>query len=259
MNGLRDQDQNRRSPAQDDRGASAPGGAIVPVPRGNLLNVHVPPDAPPPTELIDSLAASTQQVDAFRELRTRLLNLGAGLGRTHFTTMVAPVTAGSGGDFVARNLAAAFTLEENRVAILVDCNLRNPTQHRVFGVNGDEGGLFDYLDRTQGAVALRATALPRLHLIPAGRPHTQPREYFSSRTMREVLGAFQQTPCFVVLDAPPVKGSPDARILSDLADLVVLVAGYGIDTTESISEAAALFDKRKFAGVVLNEASAEAK
>ncbi|HET9932074.1 MAG TPA: CpsD/CapB family tyrosine-protein kinase [Polyangiaceae bacterium] len=205
-------------------------------------------------ELLEGLANTTEQLDAFRELRTQLMAMAARMDMSHFTTMVAPVSAASGGGFVARNLAASFTLEESRVAVLIDCNLRDPTQHRAFGVDSEEGGLFDYLDKRQGAVTLRPTALPRLHLIPAGRPDTRPREYFSGRTMRDIMAAFRQSSCFVVLDAPAVKGAPDARILSELADLVVLVAGYGVDTAESVSEAAELFDKKKFAGVVFNEA-----
>ena len=205
-------------------------------------------------ELLEGLANTTEQLDAFRELRTQLMAMAARMNLTHFTTMVAPVSGASGGGFVARNLAASFTLEENRVAVLIDCNLRDPTQHRAFGIDTEEGGLFDYLDKRQGAVTLRPTALPRLHLIPAGRPDTRPREYFSGRTMRDIMSAFKQSSCFVVLDAPAVKGAPDARILSELADLIVLVAGYGVDTAESVSEAAELFDKKKFAGVVFNEA-----
>ena len=55
------------------------------------------------------------------------------------------------------------------------------------------------------------------------------------------------------LDSPPVIGSPDARILADLADVVVLVAGYGRDTPPTIAQAAANFDPAKFAGVIFNE------
>ena len=58
---------------------------------------------------------------------------------------------------------------------------------------------------------------------------------------------------YLFLDGPPVKGAPDARILSDLADFVVLVAGYGRDTPAAINQAVANFDPAKLAGVVFNE------
>jgi Mrp family chromosome partitioning ATPase len=49
-----------------------------------------------------------------------------------------------------------------------------------------------------------------------------------------------------------VLGSPDARILSELADMVVLVAGYGLVTPEKIEAALASFPSEKVAGVVFN-------
>jgi protein-tyrosine kinase len=199
--------------------------------------------------------ATPEQLDAFRELRTRLLTMAANVGLTHFTTLVVPASRGAGASFVARNLATAFTLQERRVAILVDCNLRSPTQHLTLRAGTEGEGLFDYLDRPHAAMErlVRPTNIPGLHLIPAGRPSPVPREYFSSQAMRLLMTGLHQAPCYVFLDSPPAKGSPDARILSDLADFVILVVGYGQDVTEEIARAAALFDPTKFAGVVFNE------
>lgn len=227
--------------------------ALVGPRRGRLL---VPESGGPPanTRRPDGMATN-EQLDAFRELRTRLLAMADATGLTYFTTLVVPLSAGSGASFVARNLAAAFTLQERRVSILVDCNLRHPTQHQALGSRSDDGGLFDYLDQPHAAIErlIRPTGIPGLHLIPAGRPPSMPREYFSSQPMRIVMAALRQEPCYTFLDGPPVKGSPDARILSDLADFVVLVCGYGRDTTDDITQAATLFDPNKFAGVVFNE------
>jgi Mrp family chromosome partitioning ATPase len=100
---------------------------------------------------------------------------------------------------------------------------------------------------------VRPTGIPGLHLIPAGRPPAAPREYFSSQPMRVLMHLLRQEKCWVFLDGPPAVGSPDARILSDLVDFVILVAGYGRDTTGAIADAAALFAPEKFAGVVFNE------
>src|SRR5258706_8732444 len=58
--------------------------------------------------------ATNEQLDSFRELRTRLQTMASGVGLNYFTTLVVPVTAGSGASFVARNLAAAFTLQDRR-------------------------------------------------------------------------------------------------------------------------------------------------
>jgi Mrp family chromosome partitioning ATPase len=222
-----------------------------------------PSAAPPPVGM-----ATDEQVESFRELRTQLMLMAANVGLTHFTTMVVPVTEGSGASFVARNLAAAFTLQQ-RVALLIDCNFRNATQHDLIGADDDAEGLFEFLGQSRGgapqvssiARLIRPTPLPGLHVIPAGRCDSilagPPREHFSSPPMKALLSRLRDEPCYVFLDGPPVEGSPDARILSDLADFVILVVGYGRTSASAIGRAAALFDRKKFAGVVFNEFAEE--
>ena len=57
---------------------------------------------------------------------------------------------------------------------------------------------------------------------------------------------------YLVLDAPPIGASPDARILSELADTAVIVAGYGVDTVTAIKESVAVLEPGRLAGVVFN-------
>src|SRR5690606_244761 len=95
------------------------------------------------------------QADAFRDLRTRLLALG---GDRNFVTLVAPVVAGCGGSFVARNLAAAFAFDETKVATLVDCDALHPAQHSALGVDASDGGLMDYIEGGVGELRTCTTA-----------------------------------------------------------------------------------------------------
>jgi len=227
--------------------------ALVVQPKKRSL-LSVEQGLPPVAQRLPAGMATTEQLDAFRELRTRLLAMADGVGLGYFSTLVVPLSPNSGASFVARNLAAAFTLQE-RFAVLVDCNIRHPTQHVALGARVEDGGLFDFLEQPHNNLErlVRPTGVPGLHLIPSGRPPNSPREYFSSSPMRALMAALRQEHCYVFLDGPPIKGSPDARILSDLVDFIVLVAGYGRDTTAAIAQAAAMFDRAKFAGVVFNE------
>lgn len=193
------------------------------------------------------------EVDAFRELRTSLLAVAEG----NFITLVTSVSAGSGGSFVARNLAAAFAFDTTRSALLVDCDLRHPSQHKTMRIDPVNGGLIDHLDDDDTDIAdvIYPTGVARLSLLPTGTSRETGTEYFSSLRMRLLLDSLRSRhpTRYMVLDGPPVKGAPDARILADLADVVVLVAGYGCDTPSAIAQAAASFDPAKFAGVVFNE------
>jgi Mrp family chromosome partitioning ATPase len=281
---------DERARADAPRGGAAAGGAAAAapptataagIPRDHLLPSAGGAAAEPPgflvhddrTRALGAPVASTfppdmatnEQLEAFRELRTRLMLMASGIGLEHFTTMVVPVTPDSGGSFVARNLAAAFTLQEHP-SLLIECNFRGHPQHRSLGPGNDAEGLFDFLSdgsNPSAVLPIWPTVVPGLRLIPAGRCQAfaggPQREYLSSRPMKDLMTKLRGWPVFVVLDAPPVKGSPDARILSDLADFVVLVVGYGRVTQQTIVQAAALFDPKKFAGVVLNEHAAVAQ
>ncbi|MFT3761961.1 MAG: polysaccharide biosynthesis protein [Pseudoxanthomonas sp.] len=194
-----------------------------------------------------------REVDAFREIRTRLLAAAEG----NFVTLVAPVSRGSGGSFVARNLAASMSFDETRSALLVDCDLRYPSQNVTMRLTTDAGGLTDYLDgqRSEVGDVIYETGVPGLRLLPAGATREIGTEYFSSSRMRLLVDTLrsQYPHCHLFLDGPPVQGSPDARILAELADVVILVAGYAKDTPATIAQAASNFPPEKFAGVVFNE------
>ncbi|MDQ3289167.1 MAG: polysaccharide biosynthesis protein [Pseudomonadota bacterium] len=206
--------------------------------------------------LVSHTAASKPQIDAFREVRTRLLAAASDL---NIITLVAPVSRGSGGSFVARNLAATFAFDESKHSLLLDCDLFQPSQQSTMRINAERGGLIDYLENPDVRISdvLYDTGIPRLRVIPAGSAPQLGVEYFSSFRMRLMLDSLRSRypDRYLFLDSPPVRGAPDARILSDLADVVVLVAGYGRDSPASIAQAAANFDPNKFAGVVFNEDS----
>lgn len=197
-----------------------------------------------------------KQTDAFREIRTRLLGLAE--EQKNFVTLLVSVSPRSGSSFVARNLAAAFAFDETKSSLLIDCNLRYPGQHKALGIDPVNGGLTDFLEHPARGITsmLYHTGIPHMRLIPTGKTRENGGEYFSSFRMRAVIDSLRcrYPDRYIILDGPAIQGSPDARILSDLADFVVVVAGYGRDTPKAISQAAANFDPGKLAGVVFNHA-----
>ncbi len=194
-----------------------------------------------------------QHADAFRQLRTRLTGMLPG---RNFVTLVVPVNPRCGGSFVARNLAAAFAFDESKQALLLDCDARYPSQHTALRLDV-QAGLVDYLfdPATEITSLVHPTGVPRLDVVPFGRPMESASDAFTSSRMRTAIDSLRGTTQnrYLVLDGPAVHGAPDARILSDLADLVVLVAGYGRTTREDVERAATGFEAGKVAGVVFNK------
>lgn len=191
--------------------------------------------------------------DRFRELRTRILFESGLRNPVILVTGVGPCC---GTSFVARNLAMAIAMDEERTALLIDCNLSRPTQGGVFDATHG-AGLADYL-RTPGMTAdaiIHATAVSRLRLIPAGNHAPDSRDRLASLRMRALIAELHSRypdRC-LVLDAPPATGSPEARMLAQRANMVLLVAGQGQHTAAAVQTAARVFDPARLAGVVFNE------
>lgn len=193
-----------------------------------------------------------RHADAFRQLRTRLLALHP---NGNFVTLVVPVNPRCGGSFVARNLAAAFAFDESKYALLVDCDAHYPSQHTALGIQ-PRAGLVDYLSDpdTEINALVHPTGVARLDVVPFGTSRELASDAFMSSRMRTAIDSLRgpRDDRYLILDGPAVAGAPDARILSDLADLVVLVAGYGRTTRDDVERAAASFEAGKVAGVVFN-------
>lgn len=227
-------------------GSSAPPSRVplpLPPPRAEL------PEATPPRREDHHHS----RAESFREIRMRLLALAEG---RNFVTLVVPVSHGSGGSYVARHLALAFAADEAKAALLLDCNLQRPSQHAAFGVDVVRGGLVDHLERPGHDVhrIFYETGVPRVRLLPAGKAHDAGVEYFSTYRMRALVDSLRSAhpDRYLIVDGPALLGSPDARILADLADFVVVVAAYGRDSADRISQAVAGLEAKKIAGVVFN-------
>jgi protein-tyrosine kinase len=194
-----------------------------------------------------------QQVDTFREIR---LGLRDRPGNANPVILVTGVSSGCGTTFVAKNLATAIAFDEARTALLIDCNLRRPQLSREFALDTSAGGLIEFLHTP--AIGLPTiiypTGVPRLRLIPAGRAKRASGEFLASFRMRALVDVLRNrySDRALIIDAPPVIGSPDARILAELADTVLLVAGDGMHSPDSINAAARAFPPDKFGGVIFN-------
>jgi protein-tyrosine kinase len=231
------------------------------VPRSSTASPSPRPALPPPH--VDFSASAKPlprrsedhhaRADSFREIRARLLALGEG---QNFVTLVVPASSGSGGSYVARHLAMTFAFDQAKSALLIDCNLRRPSQHTAFGIDAIHGGLLDHLEKParETAPVFYETGVPRLRLLPAGKARETGVEYFSTYRMRALVDTLRSAhpDRYLVLDGPALRGSPDARLLAELADFIVVVAAYGRDSADRIMQAVAGLDPKKIAGVVFN-------
>lgn len=192
-------------------------------------------------------------VEAFREIRTKLIQRSGG---RNCSVLVTSLDARSGTSFVSFNLGVAFAFDAGKTALVVDCNLRNPSSHRVL-LDRQSRGITDYLEDPEMDVAsiIYPVGIPRLRVVPAGGTREVPAEYFTSVRMQQLMQNIKQryVERYVIVDAPPMTQSADVQILSELCDYVILVVPYGKVTEAQLTDAVKALGEQKLLGIVFND------
>jgi capsular exopolysaccharide synthesis family protein len=113
---------------------------------------------------------------------------------------------------------------------IIDCDLRRPRLHRIFGRLGDAGVTSVLVgDASIGDVAKPATtgidgeAIPNLWCIPAGSPPPNPADLLQSERFKKFLSELHEHFDRIVVDSPPLAAVTDSAIISTLADTTLFV------------------------------------
>ncbi len=210
------------------------------------------------SHLVTHLDPKSSVSEAYRALRTSLLFSrvstvqpdGTKLGSLFGVTSSAPK---EGKSTTISNLAITVAQGGQKV-LLIDCDLRRPMLHAVFGYN-KEPGITNYLvGRAIVDDIIRISPIRNLDIITSGTIPPNPSELIGSQRMKEFLAEMQTRYDLILLDTPPVIAVTDAQIVSTLVDGMILVVSSGVTQTELAKRAKDLILKvgGKIIGLVLN-------
>src|SRR5690606_13148837 len=149
--------------------------------------------------------------EAYRSLRTSLQFAGAdGAPRTLLVTSSEP---GETKSTSAYKLAEEFSALGEKV-LIIDCDLRRPSLHRVFKTDNTMG-LTNLLTNTVAPEDVQqlfhhSAVHPKLDFLATGPMVPNPVDLLSSARMGAVLRACTNSYSLVILDGPPVIGLSDA-------------------------------------------------
>jgi capsular exopolysaccharide synthesis family protein len=150
----------------------------------------------------------------------------------------------------------AFAQQGARV-LLLDCDLRNPDLHRLFGcaISPGVSDLEDPVTETELRGVVRHTSLPNLYMLPAGHPPAFPAEFFESETFDALLRVCGADYDYVLIDSPPILSVTDTSIIASKVGGTIAVV-RSRRTTQSVLSS--MIDSLHHAntpvlGVVLND------
>ena len=163
--------------------------------------------------------------EAYRALRINLEF--ASVDETVRTLLVTSSGPGEDKSLAVANLAVAMA-DGDRAVILVDADLRRPTQHELFGLSNKRGLSDMFRDETAfNDPPLQSIPDSTLKVLTSGPLPPIPSQLLAARKMDEVIARLAERADVVLFDAPPVVAVTDATLLASKVDGVLLVVKAG--------------------------------
>ena len=160
---------------------------------------------------------------------------------------------------ISMNLARALAAVGRRV-LLIDGDLHSPRLHQMLGLPRNSG-LADLLaspaslDPDRINAALQPSAARGLLLLSAGNAGPEASNLLYSPRLKELFQFSRKNFDIVLVDSPPMLQIPDARVMGQAADAVLIVVRAGKTTREAALAVRQRLaeDGTKITGSVLND------
>ena len=171
-------------------------------------------------ELVAAYQPNSRRAEELRTLRSELMLRW--FGRSNRVLAIIEPRSGNGGNVLAANLAVAFAQLGERT-LLIDANLRTPTQHLLFGVEPQYG----LVDCIKGGESLekaltRIPGISCLSLLCAGEPPPNPQELLGRVSFGYLMETAPVKFDVVIVDTAPIRECADAQLVASRARGAVL-------------------------------------
>ena len=164
---------------------------------------------------------------------------------------------------ICANLALAMAQGERRV-LLIDGNMRCPTQHEIWGLDNSMGLINLVLNHVPvdnmmvNKVPFDAVVqniIPNLDVLPSGGTIGNTFALLESNIMDALVQKLRVAYDFIIFDAPSLEGNADAVLMGKLSDGIVFTVRPGVASLQNVDGAKELLrnSRQKVLGMVINE------
>lgn len=189
----------------------------------NFLQVPVLAVVPKNISLLLRDPNATADAEAYRILRTNVEFNRQSPDMNTFTFVSGG--AGEGKSTTLANLAFTFA-QGGYNTLIVDADLRRPTQHRFFDMDNSYG-LTDFLTTDIDLEdVIVPSGTPNLSVIPSGKLPYDAVGVLNSQRMMDLIAQVKSRYDIAFFDSPPILGVSDASVLVRALDLTVVVVQH---------------------------------
>lgn len=194
------------------------------------------PNRPISGEVVAAYRPFSQEGEALRALRSQLQLRWFDEAGKRTSLAIVGTSRGEGRSYLAANLAVTFAQLGERT-LLIDADLREPRQHKLFKIE-NQSGLSNLLaGRMQEQVVTFVYGIPGLAVLPAGPTPPNPAELLSRPALARILHQSMSTFDVVVVDTPAICSGTDALMLARAAGAALFVARTNLTRMAHFNEA----------------------
>lgn len=195
-------------------------------------------------------SAQSIAMESYRTLRTNIQY--SSIDNKFKVIVVTSSDHGEGKTTISGNLALCLAAEERKV-ILLDCDLRNPSIHKAFGLSNDIGISDVIVEKADISTAMQCFN-NNLTILTSGKLPPNPSDILGSNFMVELLEKLKEDFDYLVIDTPPIQAFADAQILSAKADGTILVVRSEKTSKDLVHNTINIIKKvnSKIIGIVIN-------
>src|SRR3954471_17426303 len=193
-------------------------------------------------------------MEALRALRNQLMLRWFDGDPARKALAIVSANRKEGRSFIASNLAVVFAQLGERT-LLIDADLRNPVQHKLFGLDNRVGLSASLSGRGGSSAVMQIAGLRHLFVLPSGALPPNPQELLARRIFPDFLNNLATEFDVILLDSPPAASTADAQILAVRAGAAMIVTRKNASRTwrvQGISDRV-LEAKATIVGAVLND------
>lgn len=143
--------------------------------------------------------------------------------------------------------------------LLVDCDVRKSMKYKKLNKE-TSAGLGDYLIKDKSIKDIvYDTNIDNLSYIPCGSYSENSTRMLCSQNMKQLIAYAKESYDFVIFDCPSIHVVPDAQVLFNDTDGIVLVAAAGETTKSQLRDAKRKVNKfsEKYYGMIVNKLDLE--
>jgi capsular exopolysaccharide synthesis family protein len=198
-----------------------------------------------------AIAQRAIAAEGYRSLRTNLRLVTNGNTPCKTLAIVSP-QVGDGKSTIIANLALCLGSLGYKT-LLIDADLRRPTQHRMFAVPRAPG-LAELLQGEFWDSAIIHSVDENLHLLSAGAPQANASELLDSPRLQELIGVWQESYDYVLFDVPAVLAVTDPVVVGTQCQGCLLIVRTGVTSVISTQRTLAILKAAHIPilGVVMN-------